>query len=210
MSHANVIVAPVLNQIEQVGIEQAVQWEMEPFQESSWFEDGSRWDWYVIGGRWQGLLAGQNMVQMKSLNIEAVRKQRESWQKEAYNDYKSRSSPFSDIEGDETLEQYIARKVGDTNPVHAYAFLRNRHWHEAERMGWFGSSTYTECERKDLDKVRANPDAWFGKCLHKDEKTGSQIVCWNEPSEIWMEQYFSRFIAPLASEETIVVVDYHV
>jgi hypothetical protein len=211
MSHASIIVAPTREQIDQLGVEQAVAWEMEPFEESSWFEDGSRWDWYVIGGRWEGMLAGRNIVQLKDLSIDAVRKQREGWQKEAYENYKSRENhPFSDIEGDETLEQYVARKCGKVNPVHSYAFLRNRHWHEPERMGWFGTTTFTECERKDMDKVRANPDAWFGKCLHKDEKTGSQIVCWNEPYEFWQEQYFHRFIEPLKAEETIIVVDYHV
>lgn len=56
MSHASVIVALSPEQIqEHGGIQEAVSWNMEPFDENGeWFEDGSRWDWWVIGGRYTG------------------------------------------------------------------------------------------------------------------------------------------------------------
>jgi hypothetical protein len=212
MSHAAVLVVPMIEVIQREGsIKAAVEWEMLSFSEEEWFGDGSRWDWYVIGGRFDGLLGGKNVVQMKELSIEAVRKQREGWIQKAYKSYTERpNNPFSDVQENESLEDYIARKLGDKNPLHTYAFLRNRHWHEAERMGWFGGTTYTECERKDLDKPVADPENWFGKCLYKNESMGSQVVCWNEPEEIWGEQFYRRFINPLKPEDTLVVVDYHV
>ncbi len=34
----------------------AVSGQLEPYSEQGeWFKDGSRWDWWVIGGRWSGL-----------------------------------------------------------------------------------------------------------------------------------------------------------
>lgn len=271
MSHAAVIVAPSLEQINRMGTENAVAWEMEPFQEESWFEDGSRWDWYQVGGRFTGLLTGYDpytdpanqetceicagsgirpggkeqfgeewfkgcngcngchgtgkrvayrlqkhcgdILQVKRLDLEQLKAaNRADYTKtfeRAMKEQADHREFLYDVKVGETLQDYLTRKVENV-ALSAAAFLRNRHWHEAERMGWFGGSTYTECERKDMDKVRANPDAWFGKCLHKDEKTGAQIVCWNEPNELWSELYHRRFIQPLHPEDTLVVVDYHV
>lgn len=212
MSHAALIVAPTLEQVTKLGIEEAIEWEMKPFDEGEeWFADGSRWDWYAIGGRFDGMLAGENIVQIKNLSVEECEKTRVAWLTETYKDYLGRPNhPLSDVEKDETLEQYIARRRAGCGPIHAYAFLRNRHWNEAERMGWFGGTAYTECERKDLEKPVSDPDKWFGKCLHKNEEMGAQIVCWNEPEEIWQANYYQRFIENLHPDNTIAVVDYHV
>lgn len=214
MSHASLIVAPMAEQVAKLGIEKAIEWEMKPFDENDCdecFADGSRWDWYVVGGRFDGMLGGKNFVQIKNLSLEAVEQTRRQWLAESYNRYTERANhPFSDVEKGETLEQYIARRKGARNPIHAYAFLRNRHWNEAERMGWFGTTTYTECERKDMDKPVADPEKWFGKCLFKNEEMGSRIVCWNEPEEIWSAAFYHRFIETLHPEETIAVIDYHV
>jgi hypothetical protein len=217
MSHAALIVAPMKETVEKLGIEGAVSWEMEPFDENKgeMFADGSRWDWYVVGGRFDGILGGENVIQVKLLTLDAIRDRRVQWAEEAYREYvkyfeeHGKVHPFTDVQEGEDLTTYIARRVKG-NGVHAYAFLRNRHWHEPERMGWFAMPAYTECERKDLEKVRANPEAWFGKCLHRDEATGAQVVCWNEPTEIWADHYFHRFIEPLHPDDTLVVVDYHV
>jgi len=272
MSHAAVIVAPTKEQVTRLGVEGAVSWEMEPFDENgTWFRDGSRWDWYQIGGRFTGMLTGYNpytdaanqetcnlcsgsgirpssreqfgeewftgcngcngcngtgkrvayqlkpysgdVRQVKSLNLAALREASIAGLKKTYQramqETPNHRELLYDVRPDETLDALIARRVGE-NPLSAYAFLRNRHWHESERMGFFGTSTYTECELKDMDKARANPEAWFGKCLHKDKESGSQVVCWNEPYELWHTLYFKRFVEPLNPDDTLIVVDYHV
>jgi hypothetical protein len=208
MSYASVIVAPMVGRVAKVGIEKAVEWEMKPFDEKgTCFRDGSRWDWYAIGGRFDGLLAGKNVVQLKNLSLDAVEQVRRGWLAENYQRYAAEPKhPFSDIEEGETLEEYIERRRGGRGPIHAYAFLRNRHWNEGERMGWFGTSTATECGRKDP----TDPDKAFGKCLHKNKKMNAQIVCWNEPEDVWSQHYYRRFIEKLHPEETIAVIDYHV
>ena len=57
MSHARAIVAIPADRANDV--QSAIEWEMMPFDENGeWFRDGSRWDWYVIGGRYTGSLTG--------------------------------------------------------------------------------------------------------------------------------------------------------
>lgn len=59
MSHASCIVALSPAEIESAGsVENAVEFQMKPFDEKSeWFAEGSRWDWYSIGGRYSGKFA---------------------------------------------------------------------------------------------------------------------------------------------------------
>lgn len=271
MSHAAIIASPTLESVLKLGIEGALSWEMEPFDENGqWFRDGSRWDWYRIGGRYTGLISGYDPrrdpanyetcdmcggtgdraafrgeskenqhpsgcngclgkkislkfafnahsgdhIQVKGLDLKKVLASdianvtldfEEAMKSGDMHDREFRWG----IRPEDTLQSYIDRVVGK-NPIRASAFLRNRHWHECERLGLFGASTYTECERKDMDEPKGDPANWFGKCLHKDEATGAQIVCWNEPHEIWNEFYYQRFVQPLGPEEHLLVVDYHV
>ena len=227
MSHAAVIVAPTREQISALGIEGAIQFEMEPFDESgTWFRDGSRWDWYVVGGRYTGLLDGyepdkdpRNFETCKQCEGSGIRPGGVEQFGQAWFDAcngcngchgKGKSLKYRfESHANDIMQVKKLPKIGADFDA-ATAFLRNRHWHEAERLGWFGTSTYTECELKDMEKPVADPDKWFGKCLHKDEASGAQIVCWNEPWEVWKEQYFKRFIAPLNPEDQLIVVDYHV
>ena len=54
MSHAAVLVALSPDDVKRAGgdVKEAVAYQMEPFNENGeWFKDGSRWDWWVIGGR---------------------------------------------------------------------------------------------------------------------------------------------------------------
>lgn len=266
MSHAAILVSPTAERIKESNgdIEQAVAWEMQPFDENDeCFRDGSRWDWYVIGGRFTGKLStydpyvdeanmetcwlcrgtgirpngreefgeewfkacngcngcsgkgktvksrlnkfSGDIIQVKQLNLGALRTDKIKRLTESFYRGKAKPDPFEPIEPDMTLDAYLEKHAAQ-QPITAYAFLRDRHWHEAERMGWFGTSTFTECERKKPEDA----DAAFGKCLHKDDETGARIVCWNEPWELWSKHYYERFISKLHPEDTLVVVDYHV
>lgn len=227
MSHATVFVALDAPDVERLGIEEALAQQMLPFDENGeWFRDGSRWDWYVIGGRSTGMLTDydpeidpENQEVCQICNGSGVRPRGLMEFGQAWYDGchgcngchgKGMStkwpSQWKKYHGD--IVKVSLLDAAKLQP--ASAFLHARHWHEAERLGWFGSSTYTECERKDMEKPTADPDKWFGKCLHKDEELGAQVVCWNEPWEIWKEKFFHRFIEPLHPETTLVVVDYHV
>lgn len=71
MSHATVLVAVTGDEDD---IEKLVAHQMEPFMEGgAMFADGSRWDWYQIGGRWNGLLNDKNAVRVKDLTAEQKR-----------------------------------------------------------------------------------------------------------------------------------------
>jgi len=226
MSHASVIVAIDKAKIKANGLESALAWEMAPFDEGNeWFRDGSRWDWYQIGGRFTGSLDGYDPytdpINMEVCNLCAGTGVRPDGLERFGADWVKSCNGCNGCEGKgQRVASQLKKHRGDILEVtrvlelgkfkFAYAFLSNRHWHEAERMGWFGAPAYTECERKDLDKPTADPDKWFGKCLHKDERTGARIICWNEPEEIWGEQFIRRFIKPLPTDTLLVNVDYHV
>lgn len=215
MSHATVLVSPEIARVSELGLERAIEWEMMPFDENDeFFRDGSRWDWYVIGGRYFGRLHGGDVLQVKQLDIAKLHEERRRRLTEQYQEAYSRENLDAKMREflygvkAESLEEFIGRQPNV--PLTAYAFLSNRHWNEGERLGWFGTSTFTECERKDLQNAKADPKNWFSKCLHKDEETGARIVCWNEPEEIWQENFYHRFVAPLEPERMIAMVDYHV
>jgi hypothetical protein len=60
VSHASVIVALSPEDLGKAGgsVEAAVAHQMAPFDENgTWFRDGSRWDWWCIGGRFSGKFA---------------------------------------------------------------------------------------------------------------------------------------------------------
>lgn len=214
MSHASLLVSPTKQRISELGLEAAISWEMAPFDENrECFRDGSRWDWYQVGGRYTGHLDGydpetdpQNIV---TCNLcEGTGKRLDMTVANGCNVCKGTGkhvqwpTQWKKHNGD-----ILQVSLVDPTKFRAfYAFLRDRHWHEAERLGWFGVPTATECERKDP----GNPDSVFGKCLHKDEESGARVICWNEPWEVWEQKFYQRFVANLGPEERLVVVDYHV
>lgn len=64
MSHATVICA-LDGRTKEVNLERAVSRAMRPFDENGagrMFANGTRWDWYQIGGRWSGGLGGSNSL----------------------------------------------------------------------------------------------------------------------------------------------------
>lgn len=69
MSHATVLVSVEGTETYRPGlISKLVDEQMAPFDENDcMFRDGSRWDWYEIGGRWNGLLCPKNIIQVRAL-----------------------------------------------------------------------------------------------------------------------------------------------
>lgn len=207
MSHATVLVALDVKSYGRKEIESLVEWQMRPFDENQrCFRDGSRWDWWQIGGRYSGSLGDEDIVRKSALNTEALLARhaegaRETWAQA--HDPKhldpEMAAMIYGLQKGETEEQFVQRHTN----LAFYAFLRNRHWHESERLGWFGGTAKTECEIATGEEPK-------GKCLHRDKKTGAKIIVWNEPHEKWCQKFWKRFVEPLPPETLLVVVDYHV
>lgn len=204
MSHQLLICAidPLKN------VEAAVAEQMQPFDENGdWFKDGTRWDWYVIGGRYSGFrgLLPTDTVRRGDLNKEelersAARRATELWNKyQAETDKSGFVQMIYGLTEKDTLETVIARRK--SGPLNAGVFLRGRRWHENERLGWFGCSAETECEAVGRSK---------GKCIVGKVDKPPCIIGFNEDPNHWNEHFFSRFIEPLSPETILVAVDYHV
>lgn len=220
MSHASLLVAiDVIDPENRDEVEAAVQFQMEPYDErGKWFRDGSRWDWYKIGGRFTGLLSNyepredpQNWSTCTICAGSGVRPGGiEQFGPEWFTGChgcngcngtgKSLNWNFVPFTGDVIQVKDLANPV--TIP---HAFLRSRHWHEGERLGFFGGTAATECEIKadgDLDVLAR-------RCITIGDENAC-VVTWMEPSEIWKKEFHHRFIEPLGPETVLVVVDYHV
>lgn len=213
MSHGVLLVA-----VEGPGseIKDQVAWEMGPFyREDEYFTGVWRYDWYVIGGTYDGMLGGKNIVQVADLNLEKVREVERLWAEQAWefngamlmaNQRPSLDALYQD--GD-TRETYISRAMEAPVP-HACVFLSNRYWHEGERFGIFRLRPYPKCRIADEEEPKVDTQAWFGKCLYGMDDEQAHIVHWNEPREVWRRRYYKRFIEPLPKSRYLVVVEYHV
>lgn len=203
MSRATIVVA-VSGTYAEDQIEKAVADQMAPFDENgTWFKDGSRWDWFVIGGRWENRLNGKNVIRKRDLHIEdavaQARKRAIEWWEEAQAEKDEQRRAFMfDIEPSTTREQHIKSLE---YPIMARAFLRDLEWHDGERMGWFGCSAKTE----------SNADGGIHVCISTHKRLRkAKVVTHNEDRETWRAAYWDRFIAPLPDDEWLVMVDYHV
>jgi len=208
MSHASILIAidlPKGERFQKANLEKMIAHQMEPFDENGgWFSDGSRWDWWVIGGRYSGRLNGKDLAKRKDLDLakltaEKSKELSKQWDN-AHKEAKKKNDPvwlslIYGIEEGMTKEQYIA------SPFFFYAFLRNRTWHENERMGWFGTSAKTECELSREEELK-------GKCI--TEKNGAKIINWRSDDATWAAKFWPRFIENLDPETILAVVDYHV
>lgn len=226
MSHALCIVALSRDDLLKHDTpEKAVAWQMKPFSENGhWFEDGSRWDWYVIGGRFPGRFLGKDICTRVELTEEKLIAEREEGARQLWTEWtaeplKKRKDKFFrsyiyGLEEGDTLEKVIARSK--SRCFTAVVFLKDRRWCEKGRMGWFGSTTKTECQRSaESESKEGDIDlaTWTGRCLVKDEKTGAEIVDFTGPKDSedrWDRLYWPRFLRPLPPETTLVAVDYHV
>ncbi len=204
MSHASLLVA-LDAPTDGCVIEELIQQEMEPFDENGeGFAEGSRWDWWVIGGRYDGLLSDGNMLRRSEVNLAVLeRRQRERlrqiWQRHvlAYNGPANVREFLTGAKEEDTEASYVGRHVAAPFPAHV-AFLRRRCWQEHARLGWFGVRAATECEQAGRD---------VHICTH--EHDGARIVSWND-SDSWHTMFYQRFVEPLAADTLLITVDYHV
>lgn len=204
MSHASVLVAV---QGDKEDVASLVDEQMAPFDENGdWFRKGSRWDYYVVGGRWSGVLGNGDVIQAAKMDLATCRRLAVERATTAYRHAmdddrspKMRELLYGVKSGD-SLDDHVIRTVPGSGFPPFYAFLQNKRWNERERMGWFGSSAKTECEAAGHAVKR---------CLVRDSKTGAAIVSWgNDPQ--WDTKFYERFVRDVPAETWLVVVDYHV
>jgi hypothetical protein len=228
MSHASVLIA--IRPTDDV--DAAVAEQMAPFEENAeWFADGSRWDRYQIGGRWTGMLDQDYDPEKDPANTETCDLcDGTGTRPDGRGGTPDRPDKKEGVcircglsecdcrgwcngcrgAGHRTKwPTQWARYDGDVAPkdavakgAKAFAFLRDRTWNERERMGWFGGSSATECERAGAEQAKV--------CTHIDEKTSAKIVSWGDEEKRWDAKFYKRFIAPLPDDALLVVVDFHV
>lgn len=204
MSHAAVLIA-LDPTADEANVEDLVAEQMAPFSEGGdWFRDGSRWDWYVIGGRYSGRLNGKDVIRLREFDLATFRREQvaraeDRWEA-AQKDRPEVRDFIYGLKPEDTRDTLVA-EAESLNFYVPYAFLRNMRWDESNRMGWFGCATATECENKGKD---------VNRCLWRDQKSEVLLCSWNEPHEQWREKFHERFIAPLDPDTLLVVVDYHV
>jgi hypothetical protein len=221
MSHASLLVAVECGADE---IERAIAHEMAPFDENGeWFGDGTRWDWYCIGGRYSGKFLGENVIQRKAVDAEALRAYRESSLRKVHGEAMQRVASGNlpremldvvyGIKDGEPADTFVSRCLDKTNGFPTfYAFLHDRQWHESGRLGWFGSQALTEC---DITSRKQVGEEFSGRCIHDNAEAGARIVSWQERDDDenggrWDKRFFDRFVRRLNPDTWLVTVDYHV
>lgn len=215
MSHAVIIVA-LSGSLRREELEAAVKDEMAPFDENDegCFQDGTRWDWWIIGGRWPDWFGpGLTVMRKGEFQLEAWRAYRLAARTRYFQEEMAREhrlpTVWSGIEADDTLETFLGR---DNSDFPTGRFLRSRHWHEPARLGWFGLNTKTECELAGEELLQLGlgitlPEA--RRCATAGAN-GGRIVVWNEEWQEWNRHFRRRFIDTLPDDTWLVSVDYHV
>jgi hypothetical protein len=206
MSHAALLCA-IEGQRED--IPRLVAHEMAPFDENNeCFRKASRWDWWIIGGRWDGYLLGHNVIRRDEIDLQAMRERIVQDLQASYVAAEAEEKLgvtgrllVYGIEAGESEAAYVRRRTPTCSFPRFWAFLRNRRWNEKKRMGWFGCETATECEIAGKDVKR---------CLVRNTATEAAIVSWGDDDTTWQDKFFDRFVRDLEPETLLVVVDYHV
>lgn len=139
----------------------------------STYNPNSKWDWWEIGGRWCGMLDGEDTVKLSSLNRFPIGKYSEKklagMYPSEYDNYKTlitkgdffRASFYQ--ERYPTFEKYMAA-AKDPEP---FAFIDEcGEWIEPGEMGWFGvdsstPETQAEYTEKFWEMVNRLPDYYM-------------------------------------------------
>jgi hypothetical protein len=131
-------------------LESSLDQALEPYDENGeWFAEGSRWDWWVVGGRWTG-----ELISLDGRDCDIARKHNIDWDAIGAKQVASLKREYGRVTAleanpwlepalvGENEEAYVRRLLA---PFYTYAFLdANGDWHEKSRMGWFGQAIPSE------------------------------------------------------------------
>jgi hypothetical protein len=115
-----------------------------------WENPNKKWDWYVLGGRWSGMLINKNgehsdqeikkdidLEKMLNNSRDRAYKSYEEFLKEenksAYFIYGVKNKGDKDNFIPETLEEYVARNTNFST----FAVVKDGKWYEKGEMGWW-------------------------------------------------------------------------
>ena len=185
-----------------------------PFDENgTFFKDGSRWDWWQIGGRFSGRFHGYDVVRRHILHEDELVAWRKTQLEADYDAIMADPAlkDFSDdaffvatgFERGRSKLSYMEAFI--PYPVSASAFVRDQTWYENERMGWFGGTQPTECEIK----AEKTGEAYDGRCIATADG-GAKIISYGDNDVVWARRFWGRFIQRLDPQTLLVLVDYHV
>ena len=161
MSHFPVVVI-VPGDVPEVG--EAADRLLAPFDEQGeWSRDGSRWDWYVLGGRWTGALDGYDPTtdpaNIVTCDLCSGTGTRPEWPAECTAEWIAECNGCNGCSGNGTrLRWDFVPHMGDVWPVSEITTIPDRFvpnailtpdgtWHERAVIGMFGM----ELEVKESD-----------------------------------------------------------
>jgi hypothetical protein len=159
MSHFVVAVITSKKRLSQSAIHE-VEVLMAPYDENDeMFREGSRWDWYVIGGRWDGAMFGQKPFEIEvacdicngtgKRDVESLA-QTQGWGEKEKQRWLEFTNGCNGCMGEGLVKEYPnqyqdvpdrnAGKMSDTvEEFIPFAFVTpDGEWHETARMGWWG------------------------------------------------------------------------
>lgn len=120
------------------------------------YNPDSKWDWYVIGGRWDGLIETKNSEQVNYARIKDILFEKQFDDLQLANLKKDYEKLLK--EGDFYIPEYYQKRYPTfesyvkSMDFSTYALLDEEGtWHEAGKMGWFGASSSTPDEQKDFE-----------------------------------------------------------
>lgn len=136
------------------------------------YNTNSKWDWYVIGGRWDGLIETKESKDLNYARIKDILFEKEFNDIELANLKKEYNQLIK--EGDFYTPEYYKERFPTfesfvkSRNFSTYALLDEEGtWHEPGKMGWFGMSNSTPEEEKDfkntyMDIINAqDKDSWL-------------------------------------------------
>lgn len=133
----------------------------------STFNKNSKWDWWVVGGRWEGHLGATNRMPASDLiaQIDPKPSEEERARKQEEKDRKSKS--------EDKWDRYCAQDIdpdrSDADKTPFALVDSSGAWHEKGRMGWWAMVSGEKERQKWVEEVRA--------ILEREAKLGSVAVC---------------------------------
>lgn len=150
-----------------------------------WYNKNAKWDWWVIGGRWDGYFDGANTINVKDYDT-AIDKEYYNKKFQEWKDWEAGKEFSFDENYDFAFykPEYLKELYGSAEnyaQIKSTPWLRaivtpDGEWHEVGEMGWFGFSGETHEDLID-----------------------------------WVDNFNERFILPYSNGEyEITAVDCHI
>lgn len=144
-----------------------------------WSNPNAKWDWYVVGGRWGGLLKlkdgcrpallGNNDtpvikdnycdsarlgdIDFEGMKTDLQQKYSELWEEMKLKEKRDALTKHDKVWHYGVREDETKEQYVERNSnFHTYSILVDGEWMEAGEMGWFGASSATEEKKKEWDE----------------------------------------------------------